>query len=84
MSVIPVTQDIYQNDDCWMAVQANSSGDHISDIPQTKHGWQSCLVVIISCLVGQMVLGSPQVWWLRDDLQRPLAVGGGCQDRAHA
>jgi hypothetical protein len=45
MPVIPVTQDIYQYDDCWIAVQANSSGDHISDIPKTKHSWQSCLVV---------------------------------------
>jgi hypothetical protein len=83
MPVIQVTQDSYQ-DDCWMAVQANISGDHISDIPKTKHGCQSCLVMIVSHLVRQLVLGSPQVWWLRGDLQRPLAVGGGCQDRAHA
>jgi hypothetical protein len=39
------TQDRDEDDECWMAVQANSSGDHISDIPKTKHGWQSCSVV---------------------------------------
>jgi hypothetical protein len=40
--------------------------------------------VIISPLVGQLGLGSPQVWWLGGHLHHLLAVGGGCQDRARA
>jgi hypothetical protein len=41
-----------------------------------NHWLSSPHYVIVSHLVGQLVLGSSQVWWLRGDLHRPLVVGG--------
>jgi hypothetical protein len=44
MPIILFTQGRDQDGHGWMAIQANSSTDHISEIPSTKECWQSGLI----------------------------------------
>jgi hypothetical protein len=55
MPIIPVTQDRDQDVYVWMEVQENSSGNHISDIPSTKHGRQSCSEGRLSTALRQVL-----------------------------